>query len=425
MATAIFNGLGRVAVACVLLAALAGCSAGAKSAAPGARAAAASQAAAKARAACPAREAGGTPVAGASADAPAGAPLIRRGATSALICQYSLTSSPKTAGLLPLITLSGMAADGLAALLDNARLAASAPRCDGFPSSQVITFRYRSGPAVTASVRFGVCSPDSGVVTVGGRSAVFGTPFEDVLFNYTTLSTGGGPATPDVVGLGPAQAAAAVSRHGSQLLIDGAARDDAVPFGTVIFQSLPPGAAESGPGTQLEVILAAPSAPACTPGQLALSYRDGGEGAGNDFGEIIFRDTAQQPCTLAGTVSVTGVNAAGRPVTSTVTSAFAGPGTLSPHAVPVPAGGTPALGELAYVWVLQSEYRDGPATVDNGMCQPDWVIPASWLVTLPRGATILIHNADPHDPAPTASGGGLVTCQGRLGAAGQPAYLPS
>jgi hypothetical protein len=426
MATGAFTGLGRVAVACVLLAAVAACSAGAGSAAPGARAATAGQTATRGPAACPAGEAGGAALAAASAHARAGAPLIRRGATSAVICQYSLAPSAKTAGLLPLITLSGMAADGLAALLDDARLAASAPRCDGFPFSQVIVFRYRSGPAVTASVRFGVCSPDSGVVTAGGRTAVFGSPFEDALFFYTTLRTGsGGPAAPDVVGLGPAAAAAAASRHGFQLLVDGAAHDGAVPLGTVIFQSLPPGAADSGPGTQLEVILAVPSAPACFPGQLALNYRGGGAGAGNDFGEIIFRDTAQQPCTLAGAVSATGLNAAGGPVTATVTSAFAGPGVLSPHAAPVPAGGSPAPGELAYGWVLEAEYRDGPETVDNGICQPDWVIPASWRVTLPAGATIVIPNADRHDLAQMTSGGGLVTCLGRLGAAGQPSYLPS
>jgi hypothetical protein len=425
MATGMLTGLGRVAAACVLLTPVTACSARTGSTAPAAAAATASRTAAKGSA-CPAGVSGGTPVAAAPARAPAGVPLIRRGATSALICQYSLAPSPKTAGLLPRITLSGTAADGLAALLDDALPTASAPRCDGLPFSQVIIFWYRSGPAVTASVRFGVCSPDGGVVTAGGRSAVFGSPLEDALFFSTTLRIGGrGPATPDVVGLGPAAAAAAASRHGFQLLADGAAHDGAVPLGTVIFQSLPAGAADSDPGTQLEVILAAPSAPACARGQLALSYRGGGVGAGNDFGEIIFRDTAQQPCTLAGTVSVTGLNAAGGPVTATVTSAFAGPRVLSPHAAPVPAGGTPAPGELAYGWVLQAEYRDGPATVHNGMCQPDWVIPASWLITLPRGATVVIPNADLRDPAPMTSGGGLVTCLGRLGAAGQPAYLPS
>jgi hypothetical protein len=56
--------------------------------------------------------------------------------------------------------------------------------------------------------------------------------------------------------------------------------------------------------------------------QLTLSYRGGEPGAGNDFGSIIFRDTGTAPCFLAGTVTATGLSAAGGPVTTTVTSTF-------------------------------------------------------------------------------------------------------
>jgi Domain of unknown function (DUF4232) len=217
----------------------------------------------------------------------------------------------------------------------------------------------RAGPVVTAAVRFGVCS--SGVVTVGSRAAVFGSPLHDDLLSCTWLGRHDrGPVTPDVIGLSAAGAAAAARRHGFTLQVDGAALGDAEPPETVLCQSLPPGAIDPGPGTQLDVILAVPHAPACTASQLALGYRGGGFGAGTDFGLITFRNTGAAPCRLAGLVRVTGLNAAGRPVTNTATSVFADPGVLRPHAPPVPAHAAPAPGELAYGWTLAAAYRDGP-----------------------------------------------------------------
>jgi len=374
---------------------------------------------------CPASAPGqaGAPLAASPAGAasPAATPLIRRGAVVAVICQYALSPSAKTAGLLPRIVLHGAAAAGLAAVLDDARPVTGPPRCAGFPYGQLIVFGYRAGPVVTAAVRFGVCS--SGVVTVGSRAAVFGSPLHDDLFSYTWLGRHDrGPVTPDVIGLSAAGAAAAARRHGFTLQVDGAALGDAEPPETVLFQSLPPGAIDPGPGTQLDVILAVPHAPACTASQLALGYRGGGFGAGTDFGLIIFRNTGAAPCRLAGLVRVTGLNAAGRPVTDTATSVFADPGVLSPHAPPVPAHAAPAPGELAYEWTLAAEYRDGPASIDRGYCQPLWVIPAAWRIVLPGGTTFVIRNADPRNQG-LAPSGGLITCQGRLGVAARPSYM--
>jgi hypothetical protein len=169
------------------------------------------------------------------------------------------------------------------------------------------------------------------------------------------------------------------------------------------------------------VILAVPHAPACPASQLALGCRGGGPGAGTDFGLIIFRDTGAAPCRLAGLVRVTGLNAAGRPVTSTATSAFADPGVLSPHAPPPRALAAPAPGELAYGWTLAAGYRDGPAGIGRGYRQPPWVTPAAWRIVLPGGTTFVIRNADPRHQG-LAPAGGLITCQGRLGAA-RPSYL--
>lgn len=358
----------------------------------------------------------------AGAAGPGGAaPLIRQSAVIAVICQYALNPSPKTVDLLPRIVLRGPAAAGLAAVLDDARPGSGPPRCSPLPYSQVIVFGYRAGPAVTAGVRFGVCS--SAVVTVGSRSAVVGPPLQDGLFFYTSLGRHDrGPATPDVAGLRAAAAAAAAWRDGFSLLVAGAASDDVVPLGSVVFQSPPPGVIDAAPGTQLVVIVAVPHASACTAAQLTLSYRAGGLGAGLDFGVIIFRDTGAAPCTLAGPVRVTGLNAAGRPVTGTAASAFADPGVLSPHAPPIPAFAAPPPGELVYGWALAAAYRDGPASVDRGYCAPLWVIPAAWRVVLAGGTTFVIRNTDPRNPV-LASTGGLITCQGRLGAEPQPSYM--
>lgn len=169
------------------------------------------------------------------------------------------------------------------------------------------------------------------------------------------------------------------------------------------------------------------AAPSCTPAQLTLTYRGGGAGAGNDTGTIVFRDTSGQACALTGTVSATGLGAKGTRDTATIKAAIAGPGLLSPHAAPVPDGALPRAGELVYGWPLMAEYRDGPASVDNGICQPDWVIPASWRVTLPGGAAVVVPNKDPGDPRPlaAASEGGLITCLGQLDTPERPAYLGS
>lgn len=168
------------------------------------------------------------------------------------------------------------------------------------------------------------------------------------------------------------------------------------------------------------------AAPSCTPAQLTLTYRGGGAGTGNDMGTIVFRDSSGRACTLTGTVSATGLSAADVPDTATIKAAVAGPGLLSPHAAVVPDGAAAPAGELVYGWLLVAEYRDGPASVDNGFCQPDWVIPASWRVTLPAGATVVVPNKDPDDVIGLhGAGGGLVTCRGQLDTPVQLAYLDS
>jgi len=205
------------------------------------------------------------------------------------------------------------------------------------------------------------------------------------------------------------------------VLFDGGVVDSAAGFGTVVFQSLPANVTDTMPGQQVDVILAVRSSPACSAGQLALSYLGGGPGAGNDFGTLLIRDISARPCTLKGPLQVTGLDGAGRPDTETVRDQVAGVTVLSPRAIQ--RQGT-ALGELVGVLVLGAEYRDGPATVDNGSCVPLWVIPTSWRILVPGGQYLTVANADRASPVKLVGSGGLVTCRGQLGAPG-PAYVGS
>jgi hypothetical protein len=195
---------------------------------------------------------------------------------------------------------------------------------------------------------------------------------------------------------------------------------------TIRFGDLPvpaSGAINPEPGNQVSVIVAVHAAPACRRAQLALRYRAGGFGTGNDFGGIIISDIGPQPCRIAGRVQVTGLGADGRPVTNTVSASISPPGVLSPGAAPIPAFAAPPPGELVYYWLLAAEYRDGPPGVDHGYCQPLWVIPDAWRVSLADGTVFTVANADPPNASPMSPSGGLITCQGRLGADGTLSYL--
>jgi hypothetical protein len=201
----------------------------------------------------------------------------------------------------------------------------------------------------------------------------------------------------------------AARRHGFSVLVGGAVLDTRARFGTVVFQSLPPGAIDVGPGNQVAVALAVQPAPACAPGQLRLGFRYGGAGAGNDFGSLIFRNAGTAPCRLAGRLRVTGINAARHPVTGTIAAVAAPPGILSPRAATVPKFSPPPAGELAYLWTLGAEYRDDPAG-SSGLCLPFQVVPARWRVALPGGQMMTVSNA------------GFITCRGHLYSLGPPAY---
>jgi len=355
--------------------------------------------------------------------------LIPPGAVVVSICQYARPLPPSKARLKSArrIVLRGTPAAGLAAIINGGPpVTARARQCDRprgrLPFSQALVFAYRSGHRVTAAISYTDCS--LAIVAAGRRAAMLAGPLQSDLSFLTSITRHPhGLRTPHLVGLPIRAAAAAAARDRWSLYVDGAAIDRAVQPGTVIFQTLPAGVPDAGAGKDINVALAVRPASACTAGQLALSYLGGGAGAGNDFGSVVVRDDSPRPCTLTGPLRLAGTGKAGRPVTQQVTFPVAGVAVLSPATVPVSqritVGGSPqpaAHGAFVGGLVLEAEYRDGPAKVDHGYCEPLWVIPAAWRVTLPDGQALAVANADRYNPAGFGGpSGGLVTCRGELG----------
>jgi hypothetical protein len=155
-----------------------------------------------------------------------------------------------------------------------------------------------------------------------------------------------------------------------------------------------------------------------------VTYLGGQPATGNDFGSLLIMDRSGRSCSLPGSLRVAGLNRAGRRVTTVVRVRFAGSTVLSPRAWPVTApaeGWTGKPGELVGIVGLQAEYRDGPAGIGNGLCTPLWVTPATWQIRLRAGQAIAARNADLASQFKLVPSGGLVTCRGKLGDAGQAA----
>ena len=356
--------------------------------------------------------------------------LVGRRPVVATICQYAAGPGSKRS-IRPLRTfvLRGLGASGLAVVVDGAgpmttrarhcyRRAVALP----FSRSQLLIFRYANGQQEAVSVTDTGCS--AAVLTARHRAAFLPGPANADLFAYTFATAHArGPRTPALVGTLASRAAAIARGRRFGIYFDGEAIDGSAPFGTVIFQSLPARTRDSGPGRQVDVIQAVSPSPVCRVSQLALSFLGGGAGAGNDFATLVVRDRSDRACMLAGPIRVTGLNAAGRNVTDTIGFPVAGAAVLSPHAGPITrtkrlgrlAGMAP--GELAAALHLIAEYRDGPAKVDRGLCNPLWAVPATWRVVFPGGSSLAVANADRYNPGLVPSGG-FVTCRGRAAGTG-------
>ncbi len=104
---------------------------------------------------------------------PAQSTLIRRDPVVAVICQYNVRRTPATLARVPKVVLTGSAAAGLAALLDDlppVRLWPIGCGVDPGRYSQLIRFAYAAGPARSAVVTYPGCP--AARITVGIRFAV-------------------------------------------------------------------------------------------------------------------------------------------------------------------------------------------------------------------------------------------------------------
>jgi hypothetical protein len=350
---------------------------------------------------------------------PAAGSLARSHPLVAIICQYAQPSGKS--GFRPprRIVLQAVAADGLTAIVDNAQpLNSAARRCAAqarlLGLTQLIRFAYPAGASGSILVSYTACS--IAVVTTDGRTGILTSPIQDDLFGYTTAgTTTDGPQTPDVVGLTAMQARAAAHRARFSLQLDGTAMDARVPFGTVIFQSLPAGwrTGMTGGGQQIDAITAVGPAPPCTASQLAARYLGGSPGAGNFLGMIVIRNISPRPCQLAGPVGIIGIGRNGHPDTSAVTLPIGFPAILSPRAAALPAHDSWPPGEVVASIQLIAEYRDDPASPD-GLCTSHQVSPAAWQITLPA-AQLRISDTF-HGPGSFLPSGAFLTCRGHLGA---------
>ena len=315
--------------------------------------------------------------------------------------------------------MRAVAADGLAAIVDNAQpLTSSARQCATSRGllglSQLIRFAYPAGASASVLVSYTSCS--MAVISTDAGSGILVSPLQDDLFGYATAgATSSGPPTPDVVGLIAAQARATAHRARLTLQLDGTAMDARVPFGTVIFQSPPADLriGQPGGGQQIDAITAVGPAPPCSASQLVARYLGGSPGAGNFLGVIVIRDVSPRPCLLAGPVRVVGLGRSGLPDTSAVTPMIRFPAILSPGAAALPAEGSWPPADVVATIQLIAEYRDDPSSPD-GLCTSHQVIPAAWQITLPVVQMRITDTS--HDPGSFLPSGAFLTCRGRLGA---------
>jgi hypothetical protein len=381
-----------------------------------------------------------TPATARAPDCPARAPampaprvqgqvrLVRPGPTVAVLCQFSpgtRTSKLKNS-LIPRFVLRGPAAAGLAAVFDGAgpvtRFASHCDRTSSrLPFAQTVMFGYRSGPSRTVKISYPGGNPNclTAVLTAGHRGAVL-TSLDSDLFNLTGLNPHShGDRTPNLIGLTVKAVLTRLKKagFGFSAAFEGAAIDPRATVGTVIFAVPPAGVRVDRMDSQLGILLAVHQAPACTSSQLKPIYLGGEAGAGNDFGAILLRDGSGEPCRLTGPVSVTGLNAAGHPVTVTVSTKVIGPAVLSPRGQ-LARNRLPRPGTLAEQISVFAEYRDAP----NGqLCAVHF--PATWRVALPGGQVVKVANTDPANRTKANKSGGFYTCRRRLGVNGPVDYV--
>jgi len=327
---------------------------------------------------------------------------VPSGATAVRLCGRSKTISKRPrAGVL----LGAYAANALAVLINEAPPGdALTKHCAAIPPDVVLLFGYTSAreEVEVDVVEFGCPRP---LAYLGGHARVL-----DATLSSTLVATAGlagarfpGALAPDVEGLPLVKAGRVAAARGFDAGDGGEEVDPFVKFGSVLLQYPPAGF--PGIGHQLDLVIAVGREPTCASADVAFQYVGGGAvNSFQDVGSIIIRDVSRRACLFPSTVKATGLNAAGKPVTRTITAAVGlitdlglqqSLLVLSPRANPVVAGQVP-LSEML-----------GQVSLTGGTCANHRLVPASFLLRFATGrATVANASSSPSDEL------SLVMCHG-------------
>jgi len=155
---------------------------------------------------------------------------------------------------------------------------------------------------------------------------------------------------------------------------------------------------------------------ACKAGQLGAALEGSSEPglSGTAVGIVYVWDRSGSACTLAGPLTVTGLDQAGRPVTTSVRFVIAsGSAALSPDGTGPGKRGRMPGGEVSAAMLLIGN----PALA----CPVQPIDPAAWRVALASGGSVTTPNASPVSGPALTGRGGLTTCGREL--AGQSPIL--
>jgi len=324
--------------------------------------------------------------------------------TSVRLCGFAGTTSTRQRPSGGVVMGAGPATALIAALSNAASASPASAICSGLMPAVLMQFSFAEGPQVDVPVVTYGCTQD--VAFVGGMARVIGTDLSDTIEADAGSYLSTGTPTPDLYGQSVSEAEATATHAGDSVDFGGQLVDPGAAAGTVVLQDPPAGARSDGPGSQIEVVLAAPVAPSCKTAQLAIDYYGGGLGGGSDFGTIRLRNITAQPCALTGTVGVVGIDNVAHAVTQELTYPVRQPLVLTANAPRVPEGQNPPLGETDALLILGANYTNA-----GGACVGDEVTPAAWRLSLADG-TLTVPNIS-NDPGGDGFAS-LVTCGGHL-----------
>ncbi len=306
--------------------------------------------------------------------------------------------------------VSGPAVAGYALLLDRQRPAAPGQvSCllqlveRGAAPRDVVLFGYPDGRVLTVAWD-SYCSVAIGA---SGSSASLSSLASDSLtgllaaFDATLAPAGhGSRPAPSLVGLPVTTAARLAGAKGFSISVSGELAQPGPPLGTVLVQTLPPGAATAIPD-RLDLVVSVPPAADCTAAELRAMFSAQEPGAGTAFADLEIRDVGDEPCTLRGPLRVTALGARGQPLAATNRVPVEGPLVLSPRAPARSAAGPATL--TAEVGLSSTDYP--------GNCSGRTGHPSSWRITLADRSQLIASGTGRVPEFPP-----VITCGGHVGA---------